>query len=68
MAKEIIRPCAALVGLAGSQMLPSSRADVPPVNAPSVFPSSRVDTFDNGSNQVQLWREPQRIRLSRRLQ
>jgi hypothetical protein len=32
-------------GLAGSQMLPH----VPPVDAPSVLPSSRADTFDNGS-------------------
>jgi len=36
-------------GLAGSQML----HDVPPVDAPFVFPSSRVDTFDNGSTSNQ---------------
>jgi len=38
-------------GLAGSQMLPH----VPPVDAPSVLPSSRADTFDTStSNQVRL--------------
>ena len=35
-------------GLAGSQMLPH----VPPVDAPSVLPSSRADTFDNGSHNM----------------
>jgi len=34
--------------LAGSQMLPH----VPPVDAPSVLPSSRADTFDNGSHNM----------------
>jgi len=36
-------------GLAGSQMLP----DVPPGDAPSVLPSSRANTFDNGSTSNQ---------------